>query len=133
MFIARQGVEVSYSIVWERNGVYIAYRDRVNFAQFLGVVLQIHADANYATTKYVIHDMLAATELDFSDLDMTAMVAQELGARFTNPGVRPAVVSNNPTMQEKTRDFSALTRLEVGFFSSLPEARAWATAETAPR
>lgn len=123
---------MSYSIQWERYGVYIGYQGGVNFRDFMEVVLTVHADANYATTRYVIHDMLAA-ELDFSDLDMTAMVAQELGARFTNPNVRPAVVSNDPTMEEKTRLFTALTGLEVGFFQSLAQARAWTTGTVAPR
>jgi hypothetical protein len=122
---------LAYSIAWERHGAYIAYRDTVRFAEFMDAVLTIHANDNYATTKYVIHDMLAAA-LDFSDLDMTAMVAQELGARFTNPGVRPAVVSSDPTMEEKTRTFSALTGLDVGFFPSLQQARAWAAGPTEP-
>jgi hypothetical protein len=93
-------------------------------------VLGIHAHGNNASTRYVIHDMLAAV-LDFSDLDMTGMVAHELGARFTNPDVRPAVVSGDPTMQEKTRIFSALTGLPVGFFPSLAQARVWATGSAA--
>lgn len=124
---------MAYAIAWERHGVYVGYRDRVTFAEFMEVVLEIHADIHYATTRYVIHDMLAASELDFSGLDMTAMVAHELGARFTNPGVRPAVVSCDPTMAEKTKAFCALTQLEVGFFATLPEARAWVSGATARR
>ena len=122
---------MAYTINWERNGAYISYSDRVTFAQFMGAVLEIHADINYTTTKYVIHDMLAASELDFSGLDMTAMVAHELGARFTNPNVRPAVVSSDPNMEASTRAFSDLTRLDVGFFSTVSQARAWGTAAPA--
>jgi len=117
---------LTYSVVWERQGIYIRYQGRVTFSEFMGTVLDIHADATYASIKYVIHDMLAATELDFSGLDMTAMVAHELGARYTNPDVRPAVVSSDPGMEEKTRAFSALTRLDVGFFADVAAARAWA-------
>lgn len=119
---------MTYSISWEPRGVYLAYQGKVSFADFLGAVLAIHADSNYASIKYVIHDMLQATELDFAGLDMTAMVAHELGARFTNPGVRPAVVSGNPDMQAVTRAFSELTGLAVGFFDTVTAARAWANA-----
>ena len=87
-------------------------------------VLTIHAHPDYVAVKFVIHDMLGATELNFDDLDMTAIVAHELGARYTNPSVRPAVVSLDPTMAEKTRMFSALTQLDVGLYSSIQEARA---------
>jgi hypothetical protein len=98
----------------------------------MDAVLTIHAHPNYVTIKYVIHDMLGAASLDFGSLDMTAMVAHELGARFTNRTVRPVVVSDNPVMQEKTRAFSELTRLEVGFFASLAQARDWAQGSAAP-
>jgi hypothetical protein len=124
---------LAYSIVWERHGAYIGYRGQVSFAEFMGAVLEIHANSNYATTRYVIHDMLGAAELDFSGLDMTAMVAHELGARFTNPGVCPSVVSSDPAMEQATRTFSALTHLAVGFFSTLDAARAWTAAATAPQ
>jgi hypothetical protein len=119
---------LAYSIIWERNSACIGYQGRVTFAEFMGAVLEIHAHSNYASTKYVIHDMLGAAELDFSGLDMTSMVAHELGARFTNPGVRPAVVSCDPAMEQATRAFSALTQLEVGFFTTVEAARAWSTA-----
>lgn len=61
------------------------------------------------------------------------MVAHELGARFTNPGVRPAVVSQDPMMEQMTRAFSTLTQLDVGFFSDLAQARAWTVALPAQR
>ena len=124
---------MAYAIVWERHGACIRYQDTVTFSEFMDVVLEIHAHANYASTKYVIHDMLGASVLDFSGLDMTAMVAHELGARFTNPGVRPAVVSQDPMMEQMTRAFSALTQLDVVCVPSVQEARAWIDRSTAPR
>ncbi len=123
---------MAYSIVWEKRGACVSYLGRVSFAEFMGAVLEIHAHSNYASTRYVIHDMLGASELDFTGLDMTAMVAHELGARFTNPGVRAAVVSSNADMEQATRAFSALTQLDVGFFGTLQAARTWSLGTTAP-
>ena len=117
---------MAYSILWEHHGAYIRYLERVAFDGFLDAVLTIHAHPNYASTKYVIHDMLGAASLDFDSIDMTAMVAYELGARYTNPNVRAVVVSDNAVMREKTNAFSEMTQLDVGFFTSLAEARAWA-------
>ena len=116
---------MAYAIVWEQYGAYVRYSDTVNFTEFMSVVLGIQADAQFASLKYVIHDMLQASALDFSAVDMTAIVAHELGARYTNPQVRPVVVSSDPQMEEKTRTFRTLTQLEVGFFSDLPAARHW--------
>ncbi|NVO06195.1 MAG: hypothetical protein HXX19_09855 [Rhodoferax sp.] len=122
---------MTYAIAWEHQGATIRYTESVSFGEFMEAVLKIHANPNYAALKYVIHDMLGASHLDFDSVDMTAMVAHELGARYTNPGVRPVVVSDNPLMQEKTRIFSDITRLEVGFCHSLAAARAWVQAEVA--
>jgi len=58
--------------------------------------------------------MLGAASLDFDSIDMTAMVAYELGARYTNPNVRAVVVSDNAVMREKTSAFSEMTQLGRG-------------------
>jgi hypothetical protein len=106
----------------------VRYSERVGFGEFMDAILNIHADANYTTLRYVVHDMLSVTELDFSQLDMVSLVAQELGARYTNPTVRPVVVSTDPRMEEATRTFSAMTKLEVGFFSNMDDALRWVKA-----
>jgi hypothetical protein len=116
---------MSYSIAWQRRGCIITYTDRVTCNEFVGVILAIHADEGYQTIDYVIHDMTGAADLDFSDLDMTKLVAHELGARFTNPNVRPAVVSTNPMMGVMTKAFSEITQLEIGFFATFQDALAW--------
>ena len=119
---------MAFAIAWEPQGATVRYLGRITFQEFMEAVLTIHAHPDYASIQFVIHDMLGATELSFDDLDMTAIVAHELGARYTNPTVRPAVVSLDPTMAEKTRLFSALTQLDVGLYSSMQEARAHVTA-----
>jgi DNA-binding MurR/RpiR family transcriptional regulator len=119
---------MSYSISWELHAVNITYLDHVTFDQFMEAILTIHASQNYAGIRYVIHDMLSATDVDFSGVDMTKIVAHELGARFTNTRVRPAVVSTNPTMGEMIQVFSQMTNLEVGLFTNVTEAVAWGNA-----
>jgi hypothetical protein len=85
---------------------------------FRKAVLTIHAIENYAGIRYVIHDVVSKSDIDFSGVDMIKIVAHALGARFTNTKVRPAVVSTSPTMREMTRALSELTQLDVGFFSN---------------
>jgi hypothetical protein len=116
---------MSYSVSLQGHGIYVRYQDTISFPEFMEAVLTIHANPNYANIKFVVHDMTQACGYDFSGVDMTSMVAHELGARYTNPNVRPVVVSGNATMGELTMAFSALTRLDVGFFSNLPQAMAW--------
>ena len=116
---------MAYTVAWERHGAYIRYSDLLDFHDFMDAVLCIHADANYATIKYVIHDMLGASRIDFAAVDMTQLVAHELGARYTNPHVRPVIVSTDALMQQMVQVFFEHTKLEVGLCPSLAEARAW--------
>jgi len=117
---------MGHSIAWEKFGTCITYSGLVTFMDFMSAVLAIHMNPNYSTFKYAIHDMSQATELDFSQVDMTQIVAHELGARYTNPGVRAGVVTSNPEMRKIVETFSKLTKLEVGIFDTLEQARVWA-------
>lgn len=116
---------MGHSIAWEKYGTCIRYSGVVTFKDFMSAVLSIHMNPNYGTFKYAIHDMSAASMLDFSQVDMTQIVAHELGARYTNPGVRAAVVTGNPEMRKAVETFSSLTHLQVGLFDTLEQARAW--------
>jgi len=123
---------MSHSVSWLPHGCYITYAERVTFDEFMGAILAIHAHENYDIAIYVIHDMTTVAEYDFSTVDMTKIVAHELGARFTNPNVRPAVVSTNLAMGAMTRAFSDITKLEVKLFSSILEATNWAKGVLVP-
>jgi hypothetical protein len=119
------GAVMSYSVAWSPRSCFITYSDRVTFDEFMGAILAIHAHENYDVVRYVIHDMTNVVELDFANVDMTKIVAHELGARFTNAHVRPAVVSTNPMMGAMTKKFSEMTNLDVGFFPTVREALVW--------
>jgi hypothetical protein len=116
---------MSYSVSWEKRGAYITHSEQVCFKDFMEAVQAIHANENYASIQYVIHDMSGASALNFADLDMTTIIAHELGARYTNPKVRPAIVSTHAKMSELVNIFSQITKLDVGLFPTVEDARAW--------
>lgn len=120
---------MAYTIVQERRGAVIVHVDKVTFNDMMGAIMSIHNNPEYASFKYVIHDMLGA-QLDFSGVDMTRIVSQELGARYTNPHVKVAVVTVNPQMMEYTLAFGAITKVAVQVFSDTQEARQWAQVPT---
>jgi hypothetical protein len=91
----------------------------------MSAVLTIHEHPDYPLFKYAIHDMTHVAQLDFSDLNMTQILAQELGARYTNPDVRASVVTDNAAMSEMVHQFSSLTKLNVGVLHSVEQAREW--------
>lgn len=116
---------MGHSIGWEKSGACITYSGMVTFEDFMGAVLSIHESPDYARLRFVIHDMSTAEGLDFSKVDMIQIVAQELGARFTNLNIRASVVTSNPTMTEMVTNFSNLTKLNVRVFADVLQAREW--------
>jgi len=116
-------------ITWEKRGPYIEYSGLVTFADFLSAVMEIHANQNYSSIKYVIHDMSTVEELDFTEVDMTRLIVHELGARFTNPTVKGVVISNDPTMAALTTQFKSVTDLDIRLFKELAQARDWIAKE----
>jgi hypothetical protein len=116
---------MSYTIEWEKRGACLSYGGTVCFQEFMAAVLTIHMHSDYPLFKYAIHDMAHVSQLDFSDVNMTQLLAQELGARYTNPGIKASVVTESDAMCEMVRQFSSLTKLNVGVFHSIEQARAW--------
>lgn len=116
---------MAYSISWEKRGPFITYLGRVTFAEFMGAIMSVHSHPDYATIQYVIHDMTGTSDLDFAQVDMTTIVSHELGARFTNPRVKVAVVSQDPTMGSLTDAFGKLTQVPIALLTSVQEARDW--------
>jgi hypothetical protein len=96
----------------------------------MSAVLSIHKHPDYPLFKYAIHDMSHVAQLDFSDVNMTQLLAQELGARYTNPGIKASVVTDNSAMCEMVRQFSSLTKLNVGVLHSVKQAREWSECST---
>lgn len=116
---------MSYTIAWEKRGTCIAYTGTVCFQDFMAAVLSIHQHPDYSDFKYAIHDMSRVTRCDFSAVNMTQLLAQELGARYTNPDIKASVVTDNPEMTEMVHRFASLTKLNVGVHRSIEQARDW--------
>ncbi len=116
---------MGYAIAWEKSGVCITYDGTVTFDEFMDAVLVIHESPDYARLRYAIHDMGTVDQLDFSHVNMTHIVVQELGARFTNPKIKVSVVTSDPTMSKMVETFMAMTRLDVRVFPVLHQAREW--------
>jgi hypothetical protein len=115
---------MAYTIVQEKRGALIVHADKVTFNDMMAAIFSIHTNPDYVLFKYVIHDMLQA-QLDFSGVDMTVIVSHELGARYTNPNIRIAVVTVDATMVEYTRTFAKLTKAKIDVFPDIPSARQW--------
>jgi MFS superfamily sulfate permease-like transporter len=117
---------MAHLATWERFECNLSYSGEVTFAEFMGVVVSIHADPQYSNLKYVIHDMSAVSKLDFSGMDMIEISAHELGARYSNFNVRVAIVTADTRAIEKITEFKALTGIDIHVFDSKTQALLYA-------
>jgi uncharacterized protein (DUF2164 family) len=92
---------------------------------FMRAVLSIHEHANYPRYRYAMHDMSGVSHFDFTAVNMIQMVAQELGARYTNETIKASVVTSSGKIRELVREFSKFTQIDVGLFQTLAQAREW--------
>ncbi len=115
---------MAHSIQWEAETLLITYTDKTTFAEFMEVVQKIHASPDYKRVRHVIHD-LQASHIDVAEANIAYLAAHELGARFTNPNVKLALVTSNPVMLQLASEFHQLTQLEVRIFERLDDARQW--------
>lgn len=115
---------MSYSIAWEPAGTLIVYGGVVNFQDVMGAVFAIHQNPKYPEFKYAIHDMSRVERFDFSAVDMTQIVAHEIGARYTNPNIGVVLVTTDAEMEKHVKVYSSMTKLLVRMVPTLDEARA---------
>jgi len=116
---------MAHTMTRERQGCLASYTGTVTFDEFLHVVQIVHALDNYDTLQHVIHDLSAVTTLDLSHVSLPILMSHELGARYTNPHIRSAVVSPDLGMKALILACNDQTQLGMGWFLSLQEARGW--------
>lgn len=116
---------LAYAVEWMKNGVLVTYGRYVTFEDFMRAVLEIHKHPDYAMFKYTIHDMRSVPRMDFAPMDMTFLVAHELGARHTNPGIKAAVVTSNHEIAAMFRQFAHPPQPRAVTFETVEQASAW--------
>jgi len=109
------------TITPHRQGCLATYSGHVSFDEFLRVVQHIHIQHNYDTMQHVIHDLSAVTSLDLSHASLSTLMSHELGARYTNPSIRTAMVSTDPGLETLVKAFNTKTKLKMELFASMQE------------
>jgi hypothetical protein len=72
--------------------------------------------------------MSRVEQFDFSTVDMTQIVAHEIGARYTNPTIGVVLVTTNTEMEKHVKIYSSMTKLVVRMVPTLDDARAFFSA-----
>ncbi len=112
-------------IVWEDRGVHCAFTGDVVYRDINSALLEINQHENYVDFKYTIYDFSAAKTVAVADGDITKMLAHTLGAAYSNPGMKTALIGSNIDHVAVAETLKSKSRRPTELLMSLQEARTW--------
>jgi hypothetical protein len=121
---------LGYELHWEDRGVVKRYFGKVSSEELLAPVIATEADKRFDTLRFVINDFLAAESVAFTQADIDAIAAHDMGAAATNPNIKVAVVAAQPEVIDLVHRYmqAAALAYPTRIFSTTAEARAWVVA-----
>jgi hypothetical protein len=124
---------LGYELHWEDRGVVKRYFGHVSSEELLAPVVATEADERFDTLRFVINDFLEAKSVAFTQGDIDAIAAHDMGAAATNPHIKVAVVAAQPEVIDLVQRYmqAAAQAYPTSIFSSMTEARAWVAAPMA--
>lgn len=119
---------MSYENIWEKNGVYRQYCNRITGKEILQAVQDVHGHAQFDSICYVINDLLNVTEHDVSYSEIKTLAAIDKASALTNPNIKIAMVATMSTIQDMASMYGKLINkspFSCEVFTNLDEAREW--------
>ena len=110
------------------NGVIFFYDGIASFADVGLAKRLIGEHENLVSFKYVIHDFSGVESFFTDDEQLTQLAAYSLGLLYTNGKLRSANVSEHDCIYNAFKKYNTLTKLHCEWFSSLNDAKKWASA-----
>ena len=116
---------MGYSIVWEKQGAVCVYNGIPTLDELAAALTSVHQHIDFDQFRYAIHDFSGAADLHPGATDLSTLIAQALGASYTNPRIRTAIVAVHTNILHIAHQFAAGTGLENKIVASLQAARDW--------
>ena len=123
------GGYMAYEIVWEQKGVFIRYNDHLTPDVVVEASQTYQAHELYDSLHYIVIDTLNCSGVTCSDNDVLELAAIDGIASRTNKKARVAVAVKHSSILDVARKYISfgLNNHEVQLFSSVEDARQWAT------
>ena len=117
-----------YENIWEKDGVYRRYCNRITGEEIMQAVQDIHGHSQFDSICYVINDLRYVTSHDISHRELKEVAMIDKASALSNPGIKIAIVTTMPTIQNIANTYGELignTSFTCELFSNLDEAREW--------
>lgn len=91
---------MAFCITWEVQRVYVQYSGPCSADEVLKVAILIQNDCRFDEIQAAIHDFSACDEVSYSKSDFEELAAGYIGAFFTNPRLKVALIGDRPDVLE---------------------------------
>ena len=117
-----------FEILWEPKGAYKKVHGVVTAQEFMRSITELQSDLRFDRLKYTINDFSGAAALRITESDIHDYAAMGIGAAHSNPGIKIAIVSDDPEIVAMVRLYARLSPYQTEFFGDMDGARAWIAA-----
>lgn len=116
-----------FEIQWESRGAYKRFHGFITMDDLIQAAQRIEGDPRFDDMRYVINDFLAIAGHAVTDTQVRMLAAMDVGAAYTNPNIRIAVVTDRDEVRALTRAYTAppLNAYPTRIFATLNGAREW--------
>lgn len=113
------------SLQWEPHGVVRVITGDVETGELLNSVADLQNDPRFDELRFVVEDLSEVGAVQLDDAGMDMLIASAIGAAFSNPHIRIAVVATSPQVHSLARQFAAHSPYITHTFPTLADARDW--------
>ena len=108
-------------------GVICSYSGPCGLRDVLVAMHEFMQHERYENFRYAIHDCTDVESVALDETELIPVVAQAIGAEYTNKRIKGAIVLNNETGRALLKKYTELTGRTVLEFPTLIDAKVWAS------
>ena len=117
---------MAYELLWEANGIFWKYSDKVTGSEIIEASTSIYGDERFDMLKYKLVDFLDVETIDIGKHQLALIAYQHLAAERSNPYIKNAILVNScHKMAHEFASFFSKSSWEVKVFTDHEKANKW--------
>lgn len=120
-----------YQNSWEGNGLYRLFTGTISGQEIIQSNLELHGDARFYDIEFIVNDFTQITEFQFSEMELTSVVALDNVATMSKHTLKIAIVATHEALLKWISEYCKLMEespYQCKIFDNLDDAFAWGAA-----
>jgi hypothetical protein len=121
---------MKYSVTWGKKSVRVNYFDDIDNKDIESAHLKLYADERFYDCHHLILDITNCNMDKVSVSELNNVIANDLGASYTNRSLKVAMIANEKNSIKKASDYISQFSVykspwDFEIFNSIDDANAW--------